>query len=101
MGGTISSEDLPMRIAFSHGFLYLELEKNVYYPGQTINGNAHLLINKALHNVASLDLKLKGKETFNFKCNNKREDSSTRNSYQIFDYQKTLCSFFNSSIAIG
>ena len=51
--------------------------------------------------MKALDVQVKGKETFNFKCNNRREDTSTRNAYVIFDHKFTLCKFHNESIAVG
>lgn len=64
-------EQTPLKIAFSHGFLYVETDKHVYYPGETINGRVHLLLNKPFNSedecvIKSLDLKLRGKESFKF-----------------------------------
>ena len=75
-------EKYPLAMAFNHGFIFVETDKNVYYPGDTILGAIHLLINKPIvgqdgrGGVSSLDLVLKGKETFKFDCFNKKEDKS-------------------------
>jgi sporulation-control protein spo0M len=68
----------------------VETEKHVYYPGETIKGSVHLLVNKPLGpdtntGVRRLDLKLRGKETFKYKCSDRKNDKSCRNSYLIFD----------------
>ena len=51
MGNTTKSlvKSVPLAIAFSHGFIYVETDKNVYYPGEKIEGVVHLLINKPLN----------------------------------------------------
>jgi len=66
MGGTIDRDCIPSNIVFPHGFMYVEMEKNVYYPGETIIGSVHLLINKDLNRVNNLEIKIKGLETFNY-----------------------------------
>ena len=88
---------LPRNIAFSHGFIYLETEKNVYYPGEIIKGSVHLLINKSLSSkeelpVKSLELRLRGKETFKFK-RNRREDLACKNHFIIIDNTQILAHF--------
>ena len=101
MGGSIDRDCIPSNIVFSHGFMYVELEKNVYYPGESIKGSVHLLINKELSRVNNLEIRIKGLETFNYVCTQKREDNSTRHAYLIFDNKKSLATFFKGVIAVG
>ncbi len=54
--------------------MFIELEKNIYYPGEEIRGSVHLMINKELELVKSLDIKLKGMESYKFTPLRKRDD---------------------------
>ncbi len=105
MGNTQAIKETPLQIAFSHGFLYIETDKSVYYPGEILKGTVHLLLNEPLgpdNNLPCLrlDLKLRGKESFKF-LSPKRNDTSCSNSYIIFDSQKALVHFQHYSVAIG
>lgn len=74
----------------------------MYYPGEIIHGNVHMIVSKTIENFAKcLDVKVKGKESFNFKNFKRREDESCRNYYNILDHRVTLCHFESRTIAIG
>ena len=72
MGNRQNLENQPLQIAFSHGFIYVQTDKQTYYPGQEIKGKVFLLINKKLSpedncGVDRLEIKLRGKESFRVK----------------------------------
>lgn len=65
---------------FENGLMFIETERPVYYPGQTIEGNVHLLVTKAImQDARTLDIRVRGKESFNFKNLKRREEESCRN----------------------
>jgi hypothetical protein len=103
MGNIQKLKEAPLKMAFTHGFLYVETDKNVYYPGETINGTVHLLLNKPIISdeglcVSSLDIKLKGKETFKFTATQNQKERSCRGASLIFDNKFTLCNFHNETV---
>jgi hypothetical protein len=51
---------------FENGLLYLETERHIYYPGETITGNVHLLVNTPIEEAKCLELIVKGKESFKY-----------------------------------
>lgn len=62
----------------------------------------HLVVTKPIENIAKyLAIKIKGKESFNFKNFKRREDESCRNYYTILDHKVVLCHFENRTIAVG
>lgn len=65
--------------------MYVETDKPIYYPGETIHGNVHLLITETVEEAKFLEIVVKGKESFKYKTTKKREDESCRNYFCILD----------------
>ena len=107
MGQTNSSNihqpigEIPLKIPFKEGLCYLETDKRVYYPGETISGNIHLLVNDEITDADQLSINVRGKESFNFKCFKKNNDESCRSYYLILNHTQTLCKFHTTKIAPG
>lgn len=55
-----------MKMPFEYGLMYMETERCIYYPGETIYGNVHLLVNKTIQNAKHLEIIVKGTESFKF-----------------------------------
>ncbi len=51
---------------FENGLIYLETDKAIYYPGEIIHGNLHLLVNKEIEEAKCLEIVVKGKESFKY-----------------------------------
>ena len=79
MGQQASIKYLPLKMPFQQGLLYIETDKHVYYPGQAIHGNIHLLVNDAITDAKCLDIKVEGRESFKFTTFKKRDEESCRN----------------------
>ncbi len=62
----LDAKNIALKIPFEQGLMHIETEKHIYYPGDTINGNVHLLITEVIEEAKCLDIKVVGKESFNF-----------------------------------
>jgi hypothetical protein len=60
--------------------MYVETDKAVYYPGETIKGSVHILANKQITEAFQLDILVKGKESFKYVTGQKKE-RTCRNSF--------------------
>ena len=59
--------------------MFVETDKHIYYPGETIYGNVHLLINEVIEEAKCLEIIMKGKESFKYQTSRKRDEESCRN----------------------
>jgi len=64
--------------------MYVETEKNVYYPGELVNGCIHLMLTEEVSGLDILQIRVKGKESFKFKSDSKQE-TSKRDSRVFYD----------------
>ncbi|CDW74481.1 UNKNOWN [Stylonychia lemnae] len=107
MGNRQTLEKIPIQIPFSHGFIYVQTNKQSYYPGEEIYGVVSLMVNKPMSQidhsgVDKLEIRLKGKETFKYKVYSQRDQQkSCSNHFLIFDNAQPLAYFKDSTIAIG
>jgi len=51
---------------FENGLMFVETDKSIYYPGEVIQGNVHLLVNKEIEEAKYLEIVVKGKESFKY-----------------------------------
>lgn len=86
---------------FRNGLLYIETTKQVYYPGEAVEGAVHLMVTEQVENAQSICLIVKGKETFNYQSYKRRDEESCRNHYQILDSSWELCKLHSRTIAQG
>ena len=86
---------------FQHGLLFVETDKHVYYPGETISGNVHLLINEPIEEAKCLDIVVRGRESFNYQTARKRDEQSCRNYFTILDNPTTIAKFLNKKVSPG
>ena len=86
---------------FANGLIYIETTKPIYYPGETLEGSVHIMVTKTIEDARTLQLVVKGKETFNFKSYRRREEESCRNHYKVLDENMTLAKFHTGTIAEG
>ena len=47
--------------SFEHGYIYVQTDKSVYMPGETISGNVHIQLTMP-YPAEFLQLEIKGKE---------------------------------------
>ena len=86
---------------FDQGLMYVETDKHIYYPGEIIYGNVHLLVNEPIEEAKCLEIIVKGKESFNYQTSRKREEESCRNYYTILDNPTTIAKFLNKKVSPG
>ena len=79
----------------------METTKQAYYPGDALEGAVHLMVTKEITQAKSVELVVKGKETFTFKSYKRRDEESCRNHYKILDECFELCTLHSSTIAEG
>lgn len=72
--------------------MFLETNKHVYYPGDTIEGSIHLRVNSKITSVGRLVLQVKGTESFKFKSI-KKNQRSLKNEREIINDRVVLCQF--------
>lgn len=70
---------MPLKMPFEQGLLYLETDQHIYYPGQTLQGNVHMLITEPIPDAKCLDIRVEGKESFKYTTFKKRDEESCRN----------------------
>lgn len=51
---------------FENGLMFVETDKHIYYPGESIFGNVHLLVNEVIEEAKCLEIIVKGKESFKY-----------------------------------
>ncbi len=90
-----------MEMPLPDGGLVVETDKHIYYPGETISGNVHLLINETIDDAKCLDIVLKGRESFKYQTARKRDEQSCRNYYTILDHPTTISKFLNKKVSPG
>jgi hypothetical protein len=92
---------MPLKMPFQHGLLFVETDKHVYYPGETISGNVHLLINEPIEEAKCLDIVVRGRESFKYQTARKRDEQSCRNYFTILDNPTTIAKFLNKKVSPG
>jgi len=65
------------RMAFANGFMYMNLNKSCYYPGEVITGAVHLLVNSTIEGIGGIDIEIKGSEHFKYFTNDDNEKNLT------------------------
>ena len=59
------------------------------------------MVTETIEDAKSLEIKVIGKESFNYRNYKQREDESSRNYYTILDHSVTLAKFHNRTVAPG
>ena len=85
------------RYSEKESFYIIETDKNVYYPGEYIECAVHLRLREPLFRAESLQVHIKGTESFKFtsKIKNQRSLKHKRN---IIDQQHEVCRFMPSEL---
>ena len=86
---------------FEQGLMFVETDKHIYYPGETIYGNVHLLVNEVIEEAMCLEIIMKGKESFKYQTSRKRDEESCRNYCTILDQPTTIAKFLNKKVSPG
>ena len=77
---------------FKQGFLLLETDKHVYYPGESIECSIQLHLREELEHADRITVNIRGKEKFKFNSKSKNH-RTLANKRTIVDQTFVLCRF--------
>lgn len=89
--------DMPVNSLFKEGFLFLETDKSIFYPGETLDCSIQLFLKKTLDHVDRLVVNILGKEYFKFNSKSKNH-RSLRNKRTFYDHSFVICRFVPSQL---
>ena len=89
---------LEQKITFPFGQIFVETDKNVYYPGEAIEGAIHLKTHTHINNLHSISLRIFGEEYFKFTSTTKNKQSLL-NRRTVIDERVVICNFQPAGLA--